>query len=104
MAIPLVGVDGDTEEAGVGVNQLELVPDHRVPEDTGITKEGEVSHVLRAVELARVDLAHLLRFELLYLAANIDLELLASIEGVILDILLADSLKVATVSLVRNPA
>ena len=51
--IPLVRVDGDTEEAGVGVDQLVLVPDHRVPENAGITKEGEVSHVLRAVKLQR---------------------------------------------------
>ena len=51
--VPLVGVDGDTEEAGVGVDQLVLVPDHRVPENAGITKEGEVSHVLRTVKLER---------------------------------------------------
>ena len=51
--IPLVGVDGDTEEAGVGVDQLVLVPDHRVPENAGITKEGEIGHVLRAVKLQR---------------------------------------------------
>ena len=50
---PLVGVDGDTEEAGVGVDQLVLVPDHRVPEDASVTEESEVSHVLRVVKLQR---------------------------------------------------
>merc|ERR1719210_2405328 len=40
---PLVGVDGDTEEAGVGVDQLVLVPDHGVPQDAGVTQVGEVS-------------------------------------------------------------
>ena len=56
---PLVRVDGDAEEAGVGVDQLVLVPDHRVPEDARVPEESEVSHVLRAVELGRVDLANL---------------------------------------------
>ena len=52
----LVRVDGDTEEAGVGVDQLVLVPDDGVPENAGVTEEGEVSHVLRAVKLGGVDL------------------------------------------------
>ena len=60
---PLVRVDGDTEEAGVGVDQLVLVPDHRVPENAGVPEEGEVSHVLRAVKLGGVDLADRLAFE-----------------------------------------
>ena len=51
--IPLVWVDGDTEEARVGVDQLVLVPDHGVPENAGITKEGEIGHILRAVKLQR---------------------------------------------------
>ena len=42
----LVRVDGDTEEAGVGVDQLILVSDHGDPEDTSVTEESEVSHVL----------------------------------------------------------
>merc|ERR1712012_696277 len=46
---PLVGVDGDTEETRVGVDELVLVSDNRVPQDTGITKVGEVSHVIGAV-------------------------------------------------------
>ena len=43
--VTLVRVDGDTEEAGVGVS------DHVVPEDTSVTEESEVSHVL--VDLVR---------------------------------------------------
>ena len=50
---PLVRVDGDAEEAGVGVDQLGLVTNHRVPEDAGIAKESKVSHVLRHVKLGR---------------------------------------------------
>ena len=42
----LVRVDGDTEEAGIGVDQLVLVPDHGVPEDTSVTEECEIRHVL----------------------------------------------------------
>ena len=49
----LVGVDGDTEEAGVGVDQLGLVTDHRVPENAGIAKESKVGHVFRHVKLGR---------------------------------------------------
>ena len=51
--VTLVRVDGDAEEAGVGVDQLVLVPDHRVPENAGITEEGEIGHVFGAVKLAR---------------------------------------------------
>ena len=51
--IPLARVDGDTDKARVGVDQLNFVPDHRVPENADITKEGEVIHVLRAVKLQR---------------------------------------------------
>ena len=51
--VALVRVDGDAEEAGVRVDQLVLVPDHRVPENAGITEEGEIGHVFGAVKLAR---------------------------------------------------
>ena len=93
---PLVGVDGDTEEAGVGVDQLVLVPHHGVPQDAGITKEGQVGHVLGTVELGGVDLADGVRLVDLVLSVDIDGKLLASGEGVILDLLLRDALEVAT--------
>merc|ERR1712045_366639 len=72
---PLVGVDGDTEETRVGVDQLVLVSDDRVPQNTGVTEIGEVGHVLRAVELGRVDLADLLLLVHLDLAVDVDFDL-----------------------------
>merc|ERR1711970_553795 len=89
--VTLVGVDGDTEEAGVGVDQLVLIPDHGVPEDASVTEEGEVSHVLRVVKLGGVDLADCVSLVDLVLALNVDGKLLAGSEGVILDLLLADA-------------
>merc|ERR1711970_1302096 len=91
----LVRVDGDTEETGVGVDQLVLVPDNGVPENAGVTEEGEVSHVLRAVKFGGVDLADCIRLVDLVLSVDGDDELLAGGEGVILDLLRADTLKVA---------
>merc|ERR1712073_284192 len=73
---PLVGVDGDTEEARVGVDQLVLVPDHRVPQDAGVAQEGEIGHVLGAVVLGRVHLVKLSLLEHL-LSTNLDLGLAA---------------------------
>ena len=90
---PLVWVDGNTEEAGVGVDQLVLVPNNRVPEDTGVPKIGEVSHVGGAVVDGRVHLAHLVLLE--------HLLLLADHHGGLLPILgLKQALKVATFSLI----
>jgi hypothetical protein len=59
----LVWVDGNTKEARVGVNQLILVPDNRVPEHTGVIQVGETSHVIAAVKLGRVHLTNLVLFE-----------------------------------------
>merc|ERR1712045_976605 len=69
---PLVGVDGDTEEAGVGVDQLVLVPHHGVPQDAGVTQVGEVSHVLGTVIDRRVHLGDSRNLILLLLAVDID--------------------------------
>merc|ERR1719356_426666 len=98
---PLVRVDGDTEEARVGVDQLVLVPDHRVPQDASVTEEGEIGHVLGAVELGRVDLADGVGLVGLDLAVDVDGKLLSGGEGVILDLLLRDALKVAANILIR---
>ena len=97
---PLVRVDGDAEEAGVGVDQLVLVPHHGVPQDASITKEGQVGHVLGTVELGGVDLADGVRLVDLVLSVDIDGKLLASGEGVILDLLLGNALEVASLLLV----
>ena len=59
----LVGVDGNTEETRVGVDELVLVPDNRVPQDTSIVKVGQAGHIIRAVKLGWVDLANLVSLE-----------------------------------------
>merc|ERR1711881_140125 len=92
----LVRVDGDTEETRVGIDELILVPDNRVPQDTGVTKVGEVGHVLTAVKLGRVDLAHSVLLERLLLTSNTD--------GNFVSILgLQHTLQVASISLVWDP-
>jgi hypothetical protein len=63
----LVGIDGDTEETRVGVDELVLVPDHGVPQDTSIVEIGQAGHVVGAVKLGRVDLANLVSFENFFL-------------------------------------
>ena len=60
---PLVRIDGNTEQTRIGVNELILVPDHRVPQNTSIIEIGQASHILRAVKLWRVNLAHLILLE-----------------------------------------
>ena len=67
---PLVRVDGNTEEAGVGVDQLVLVSDNRIPEDTGVPEVGEVGHVGGAVVDGRVHLANFVLLENLLLLAD----------------------------------
>ena len=54
---PLVGVDGDTEETGVGVDEPLDVALLQIEEDRGVIEVGEVRHVLTAVVLGRVHLA-----------------------------------------------
>ena len=73
-----------------------LSPDHGVPEDAGVAKERQIGHVLGTVELGGVDLADGVRLVDLVLSVDIDGKLLASGEGVILDLLLRDALEVAT--------
>merc|ERR1712045_101597 len=94
--VPLVGVDGDTEETGVGVDQLVLVPDHGVPENAGVTEVGQVGHVLGAVIDGRVHLVQHLLLEDLSLAVDLD-GALVTVPG------LEGALKVSTGGLVRDP-
>ena len=54
---PLVRVHGDTEEAGVGVDEPLNVTLLQIEEDGGVIQIGEVRHVLTAVVLGRVHLA-----------------------------------------------
>merc|ERR1712223_787369 len=90
---PLVGVDGDTEEARVGVDQLVDIPDNRVPVDAGVTQEGKTRHVIGAVKLGRVDLVHNILLEGLHLSVDVD-DALAAVLG------LQETLKVTSISLV----
>ena len=53
---PLVGVDSDTEETGVGVDQSLDVTLLQIEEDGGVIEIGEVRHVLTAVILGRIHL------------------------------------------------
>ena len=64
----LVRVDGDTKEAGVGVDQLVDIADLQIPENGGVIEVGQVGHVLTAVELWGVHLAHLVLLVNLLLA------------------------------------
>merc|ERR1719186_689921 len=68
----LVGIDGDTEETGVGIDELVDVPNLGVPQDASISQVGEVSHVLGTVKLGRVNLGELFIFEYLHLTVNLD--------------------------------
>ena len=63
---PLVRVDGDTEETGVGVDQPLYVALVQVEQDGGVIEVGQVGHVLAAVVLGRVDLGHQVLLELLH--------------------------------------
>ncbi len=65
----LVRVDGNTEEARVGVDELVDVADPQVPEHGGVVQVGQVRHVVTAVELGRIDLAYLVLLEHLLLTA-----------------------------------
>jgi len=60
---PLVGIDGNTEEARVGVDKLVLVPNNRVPQDASIIQICQTSHIIRAIKLGGVDLANLVLLE-----------------------------------------
>ena len=65
---PLVWVDGDTEEARVGVDQSLHVSHLQVEQHRGVIEVSQVGHVLTAVELRGVHLAHLVLLVHLLLA------------------------------------
>ena len=60
---PLVRIDGNTEQTRVGVNELILVPDHRVPQNTSIIQVSQAGHIFRAIKLWWIDLANLILLE-----------------------------------------
>ena len=53
---PLVGVDGDTEETGVGVDESLDVALLEIKEDGGVIEISQVGHILATVVLGGVDL------------------------------------------------
>ena len=59
----LVRIDGNTEETRVGVDELILVPDNRVPQYTSITQIGQARHVVSAVEFGWINLSDLILLE-----------------------------------------
>ena len=61
--VPLVGVNNNTEEARVSVDEFSLEANLQVMEDRGVIQEGQVSHVLAFLKLGGIDLTNLLRFE-----------------------------------------
>ena len=93
---PLVWVDGDTEEAGVGVDQLVDVADNGVPEDTSVSEECEAGHILGAVKLGRIDLADDLLLVYLDLSINIDRHLISIL-------VLDETLEISSVGFVWDP-
>merc|ERR1712018_372478 len=58
-----VWVDSDTKQSRVGVDQLILVPDDRVPQNTSIVQVRQICHVNAAIKLGRVDLPNLIFLE-----------------------------------------
>ena len=60
---PLVGVDGNTEEAGVGVDQSLHVSHLQIEQHGGVIEVSQVGHVLAAVKLGRVHLPNLILLE-----------------------------------------
>ena len=71
---PLVRVDSDTEEAGVGVDQPLNVPLVQVEQDGGVVEVGQVGHVLATVVLRRVHLGDQLLLVLLHLSSGSSLD------------------------------
>jgi len=40
------GIDGDQDGSGVGVNEVVVVPDEEISEDTSLVEVAEADHVL----------------------------------------------------------
>ena len=56
---PLVGVDTDTEETGIGVDLENLVTGSQVVEDTSLVQDGQVGHVFLLLKLGRISIENL---------------------------------------------
>ena len=71
----LVWIDGNAEETRVGVDELVLVPDNRVPQDASIIQVGQAGHVIRAVKLRGVNLTNLVSLENFFLKSKFNLKI-----------------------------
>ena len=56
----LVWIDGDTEKARVGVDQLIFVSYNRIPKNTSIIQIRQARHIIAAVKLWWIDLSNLI--------------------------------------------
>merc|ERR1712083_206061 len=93
-----IGIDGNTEEARIGVDKLIVVPNTRVPQDTSIIQICQPSHIVGAVELGRVDLTNLVLLE------DFDLFGLHELDGNLFTLNRFDeTFQVSTSTLFRNP-
>merc|ERR1719200_86017 len=96
---PHVGVDGNTEETRVGVDKLVLIPNHRVPQDTGVSKVSQTSHVIRAIKLGGIDLLNLVLLE------DFDISTLQKLDRDFVSISrINQTFPIAASGLVRDPA
>merc|ERR1711971_1173644 len=71
-----IGIDGNTEEARIGVDKLIDVPNHGVPQDACIIEISQTSHILGAVKLGRIDLANLILLEDFDFTSNLNADFL----------------------------
>ena len=72
---PLVGVDSDTEETRVGVDQENLVTRLQVVDDGGLGQVGHVGHIFEQLVLGRVLGLDIIRLEKLDFAIDETLDL-----------------------------
>ena len=72
---PLVGVDGDTEKTGVGVDQEDLVARAQVVNDRSLRQVSHVGHVLKQLVLWRILWLDIFRLEHLNFAVDETLDL-----------------------------
>ena len=64
---PLVGVDGDAEEAGVGVDKEALVAGFQVVDHSSLGKVGHIGHVLNQLVFWRILLLNVLNYSMKFI-------------------------------------
>jgi len=56
----LVWIDSNTEKPRIGVDELILVSDYRIPENACVIQIRQSRHIILTIKLWRIDLANLL--------------------------------------------